>query len=99
MELNIYFVPTDPEMSGADVENRYVELVAKVKESVTIPLAVKLCSQFSSIPNFAKRLSDTGVDGFRLDAVKHIEKSWLIDLRARLIQEGLPSSGGPLIAK
>lgn len=66
LELNIYFVPTDPEMSGADVESRYVDLVAKVKESVTIPLAVKLCSQFSSIPNFAKRLSDAGVDGLVL---------------------------------
>jgi dihydroorotate dehydrogenase (fumarate) len=66
LELNIYFVPTDPNVSGAEVEDRYVDLVAKVNESVTIPLAVKLCSQFSSIPHLAKRLADSGVDGLVL---------------------------------
>ena len=63
LELNIYFVPTDCQTSAADVEKRYVELVAMVKEAVGIPLAVKVGSQFSSIPNMALQLVEAGADG------------------------------------
>lgn len=66
LELNIYFVPTDPEMTGADVENRYVDLVGTVRDSVSIPLAVKIGSQFSSIPNIAQRLVEAGANGLVL---------------------------------
>ena len=55
VELNIYFVAADPEVPGTDVENRYVDLVAAVKQSISIPLAVKVGSQFSSPGNMAKR--------------------------------------------
>jgi dihydroorotate dehydrogenase (fumarate) len=63
LELNIFYIPTDPEMTGADVEQRYVDLAAKVKASVNIPVAVKLGLYFSSLPNMAQRLDEAGVDG------------------------------------
>jgi dihydroorotate dehydrogenase (fumarate) len=56
VELNVYFVPTDPDATGADVEARYVETVAAIKEVLTIPLAVKLSPYFSALSNLARRL-------------------------------------------
>jgi dihydroorotate dehydrogenase (fumarate) len=66
LELNVYFVPTECGMDGPEVERRYVELVAEVRQSVRIPLAVKIGSQFSSIPNIAFRLMTVGADGLVL---------------------------------
>ncbi|MBX3432997.1 MAG: dihydroorotate dehydrogenase-like protein [Pirellulales bacterium] len=66
LELNIYFVPTDPEMTAADVEARYVNLVAKVRDAIEIPLAVKIGAQFSALPNFAAQLALAGADGLVL---------------------------------
>jgi dihydroorotate dehydrogenase (fumarate) len=66
LELNIYYVPTDPIVTGEEVEKRYCDLVASVCDSVTIPVAVKLGTNFSSIPNFAKRLIDAGAQGLVL---------------------------------
>lgn len=66
LELNIFYIPTDPEMAGAEVEQRYVDLAAKVKASVRIPVAVKLGLYFSSMPNMARRLDQAAVDGLVL---------------------------------
>ena len=66
LELNIYFVPTDPRMTAADVEKRYVDLVASVRKSVSIPLAVKIGQNFTSLPHFAQRLAEAGADGLVL---------------------------------
>jgi dihydroorotate dehydrogenase (fumarate) len=66
VELNIYFVPTDPNVTAIDVEERYLELVAAVRSVVTIPLAVKLGPFFSALPNLARRLVDAGADGLVL---------------------------------
>jgi dihydroorotate dehydrogenase (fumarate) len=67
VELNVYFVPTDPEATGAQVEQRYVETVAAVQEVLTIPLAVKLGPDFSSLPNMARRLAlEVGAEGLVL---------------------------------
>lgn len=66
LELNIYFVAADPDMSGSDVEKRYLDLVAAVKQSLSIPLAVKVGSQFSSPGNMAKKLAEAGADGLVL---------------------------------
>jgi dihydroorotate dehydrogenase (fumarate) len=66
LELNIFYISTDPEMSGAEVEKRYCELAAQVKASVRIPVAVKLGLYFSSIPNMARRMDQAGVDGLVL---------------------------------
>ena len=66
LELNIYFVPTDCGMDSQEVEQRYVDLVASVRQSIAIPLAVKIGSQFTSIPNIAYRLMTVGADGLVL---------------------------------
>jgi dihydroorotate dehydrogenase (fumarate) len=66
LELNIYYIPVDPEMTGAAVEERYCELVRTVKQSVRIPVAVKLGPYFSSMANMAKRLDACGADGLVL---------------------------------
>lgn len=66
LELNIFYISTDTEMSGELVEQRYCELAAHVKASVKIPVAVKLGLYFSSMPNLAKRLDAAGVDALVL---------------------------------
>jgi dihydroorotate dehydrogenase (fumarate) len=66
LELNVYFVAADLELTGRDVESRYLDLVMAVKESVSIPLAVKLGPYFSSMGNMARRLADAGADGLVL---------------------------------
>jgi len=63
LELNIYVLPTDPEMSGEKIEQNYVDLVRHVMANVRIPVAVKFGPYFSSIPNFCRKLDQTGVDG------------------------------------
>jgi dihydroorotate dehydrogenase (fumarate) len=66
LELNIYFVPTDPAVSGDQVEGTAVEMVREIRKSVTIPVAVKLASFYSSLPHFAQRLEAAGADGLVL---------------------------------
>ena len=66
LELNIYFVAADVEMTGHDVESRYLELVAEVKQSLSIPLAVKVGPYFSSMGNMGVRLVEAGADGLVL---------------------------------
>lgn len=66
LELNIYLVATDPDASSADVEARYTELVLAVRESIEIPMAVKIGPFFSSLPNMARRLAFAGADGLVL---------------------------------
>jgi dihydroorotate dehydrogenase (fumarate) len=66
LELNIYFVPTDCGMDAQEVEQRYVDLVASVRQSISIPLAVKIGSQFTCIPNIAYRLMTVGANGLVL---------------------------------
>lgn len=66
VELNIYFVPSDPQTSAADVENQYVQIVSDVAREISVPLAVKLGPYFSALPNLAKRLVDAGASGLVL---------------------------------
>ncbi len=63
IELNVYYLATDPRLSSADVEKRYVDLVATVRSAVKIPLAVKLGPQFSNLSNFVPRLAEAGANG------------------------------------
>jgi dihydroorotate dehydrogenase (fumarate) len=60
LELNIYYVPTNPEISGLEVERIYLDVVSAVKGVVSIPLAVKLSPFFSSTANMASRLAERG---------------------------------------
>ena len=66
LELNMYYLATDPDMTSADIENTQVELVAEIKSAITIPLAVKISPFVTSVPNFAKRLVEAGADGLVL---------------------------------
>ncbi len=66
LELNVYFVAADPDMTSQQVEARYLELVAAVKQSVSIPLAVKVGPYFSAMANMARRLVEAGADGLVL---------------------------------
>ena len=66
LELNIYFIAADVETTAEEVEARYLELVAAVKQSVSIPLAVKVGPYFSAMANMARRLADAGADGLVL---------------------------------
>jgi dihydroorotate dehydrogenase (fumarate) len=60
IELNLYELPTDPNVAGAEIEQRYCDLVAQVRAQVRVPLAVKIGSSFSSIPNMARKLDQSG---------------------------------------
>jgi dihydroorotate dehydrogenase (fumarate) len=66
LELNIYHLTTDPKIPGAAVEQQYIDLVLAVKESLGIPVAVKLGPFFTSIPHLAHRLDEAGADGLVL---------------------------------
>lgn len=56
IELNVYDIPSSPDISGAAIEQRHLELVRAVSATVTIPVSVKLGSFYSSIPAFTKAL-------------------------------------------
>jgi dihydroorotate dehydrogenase (fumarate) len=66
LELNIYYIPADPTLSGEQVEQKYVDLVKAVKAEVQIPVAVKLSPYFSSMANMAAKLDAAGADGLVL---------------------------------
>jgi dihydroorotate dehydrogenase (fumarate) len=63
LELNIFDVASDPDVSASDLETRYCNIVRAIRKNVRIPIAVKLGPYFTSCANFAKRLSDAGADG------------------------------------
>jgi len=66
LELNVYYIPTDPAMAGGVVEQMTLDVLTAVKESVSIPVAVKLSPYFSATANLAQRLADAGADGLAL---------------------------------
>ncbi len=66
IELNIYEVPTDANESGSELEARVLEVVAGVREKLTIPLAVKLAPFYSSLPHMAKSIHLAGANGLVL---------------------------------
>ena len=63
LELNVYYLATDPATSGQDVENMYSQLVRDVSSSVDIPVAVKLNPFFSSIPFAVNQMAEAGAAG------------------------------------
>lgn len=66
LELNIYFMATDPEEGSADVEARCLSLVEEVKSAVAVPVAVKIGPYFSSVSAMARRFEEAGADGLVL---------------------------------
>lgn len=66
LELNIYYIPTDPGMTGTEVEQIYLDILCSVKASVSIPVAMKLSPFFSATANMAHRLAEAGADALVL---------------------------------
>jgi len=98
LELNTYLLPFDINETGAEVEQRTIDIVAAVKQAVSIPVSVKLSPFFSSLPNLAKRLEEVGSDGLvmfnrfyqpdidieNLDVIPNLRLSTADELRLRL---------------
>jgi dihydroorotate dehydrogenase (fumarate) len=66
IELNVYYIPASLDITGAEVEQRYLDVVGAVKSAVSVPVAVKLSPFFSSTGDMAKRLVAAGADGLVL---------------------------------
>ena len=66
IELNVYYIPTSPDLGGREVETMYLDLLHQVRAAVSIPIAVKLCPFFSSTANMALRLVNEGANGLVL---------------------------------
>jgi dihydroorotate dehydrogenase (fumarate) len=66
LELNMYYLPTDPHLPGGVVEDMYVELLRELRGQVALPIAVKLSPFFSSLPHIARRLVGNGAQGLVL---------------------------------
>ncbi len=66
LELNVYYVAADMFESGAEVEARYLKVLRELKQHVTVPVTMKLSSQFSSVGHFVRSLQEAGADGVSL---------------------------------
>jgi dihydroorotate dehydrogenase (fumarate) len=66
LELNVYYIATNPTLHAPDVENRYVQILKAVKNNVKIPVAIKLSPFFSATAAMARRLDEAGANGLVL---------------------------------
>lgn len=66
LELNVYYIPTNSNLTGSEIENMYIDTLKAVKQNVTIPVAIKLSPYFTSMSNMAKRLDKAGADALVL---------------------------------
>lgn len=66
IELNVYYVPTDPRMTAEVVEQQYLDVVSGVVDSVKVPVAVKIGPYFTSLPHFVPRVTEAGAAGLVL---------------------------------
>ncbi len=66
LELNIYYMPTDLDLPGSEVEAIYTDLVREVRGTISIPVSVKLSPYFSATANMMKQLSEAGANGLVL---------------------------------
>jgi dihydroorotate dehydrogenase (fumarate) len=89
IELNIYSVPVDPAVSGAEVERRTLEIVRQVVATVQIPVSIKLVPYFSSMPHMAAELVRAGADGLVLFNRLYAPD---IDLQTLQVTRSLPLS-------
>jgi dihydroorotate dehydrogenase (fumarate) len=98
VEINLYYLPTNTDFTGADLEETYIRLVQNVQARLTIPFAVKLHPSFSSLPNFSKKIAEAGASGLvffnrfyqpdfdleKLKVVPSLDLSSSLDLRLPL---------------
>ncbi len=66
LELNVYFLPSDPHLGGREVEQRYLDIAGGINETIDIPFSVKISPFFSSISSMGVRLKKAGADGLVL---------------------------------
>ncbi len=66
IECNLYFIPTNTEILGSEIETTYADILREVKTSVQIPVAAKLSPFFSNLANVAKRMDQLGTNGLVL---------------------------------
>jgi dihydroorotate dehydrogenase (fumarate) len=66
LELNIYYIPTDPDLPGDELEDNYVNILRAVRAEIKIPIAVKLSPFFTNFANIAKRFDEAGANGLVL---------------------------------
>jgi dihydroorotate dehydrogenase (fumarate) len=66
IELNIYYIPTDMDLSGSNVEQTYIDILRSVKSVVDVPVAIKLSPYFSNMANMARRFDDAGANALVL---------------------------------
>lgn len=66
IELNLYQIPTRFDLDAAAIEQQQIDIVAGIRQQLTIPVSVKLSSDYTNILHFAKRLDDAGVNGMVL---------------------------------
>lgn len=66
LELNAWFLAADPQLSGAALEERYLELLRSLKAAVRIPVNLKLSPFFTSLPDFLRRAEAAGAAGVSL---------------------------------
>lgn len=66
LEINIFFIPGDVHLSSSAVEHRYLNIIDEIKNTIQIPVAVKLNPYFSAMGNMAKRLQDYGANALVL---------------------------------
>jgi dihydroorotate dehydrogenase (fumarate) len=66
LELNVYYIPTDPTVDGFQVEQKYIDVLTQVKNQVSIPVAIKLSPFFSSMASMARQLDLAGADALVL---------------------------------
>jgi len=98
LELNVYFLATRTDEDAAAIEQRTIEMLGNVKSEIKVPVAVKLSPFYTSLPNFASKLADAGVDGLvifnrfyqpdldveQLEVDRSLELSTSSELRLRL---------------
>jgi dihydroorotate dehydrogenase (fumarate) len=66
IELDVYYIPTDMSLSGANVEQTYIDILRSVKSVVNVPVAIKLSPFFSNMANMAQRFDDAGANALVL---------------------------------
>ena len=66
IELNFYQIPSDFNKEGQDIEDEQINIVKEVRQSISVPVSVKLSSDYSNVLNFVKKLDQAGADAFVL---------------------------------
>ncbi|MDJ0950998.1 MAG: dihydroorotate dehydrogenase-like protein [Alphaproteobacteria bacterium] len=66
LELNVYYLPADPAVSGQHVEQHYLDALAAVKAASSVPVALKVSPYFSAMAHMARQFAQAGADGLVL---------------------------------